>query len=160
MHNVMELARFFRALSDPTRLRILRLMAANAAEVCVCELVDSLEEPQYHISRHLKELRDSRLLTTERDGRWVYYCLRDNPEVKKLAQFVVTLPGEPFASDQSNFEARMRLREAGRCRVGIQKAHLSEAPLSEASASEAPLPAAAPSDVATKRKAAAALTGR
>lgn len=131
MTGASETAQLFKALSDATRLRIVRLMAVNAAEVCVCELVDSLSEPQYHVSRHLRELREVGLLQTEKDGRWVYYRLSEQAAVRQLAQFVAALPGEAFAADQRNFEARLSLREAGRCRVGIQKSHLSDAPAGE-----------------------------
>lgn len=126
MHDITEFVDLFKALSDPTRLRIVRLMAANAQELCVCELVDSLDEPQYHVSRHLKDLRDCGLLTTERDGRWVYYRLVQDTWAKKLAEIVAALPSEPFALDQTNFEARMGLRCEGRCRIGIQKQHLAD----------------------------------
>lgn len=116
----------FKALSDPTRLRIVRLMAANDEEVCVCELVDSLEVPQYHGSRHLKELRNARLLRARRDGRWVYYSLDlTDPVVKELAEVVRRLPADLFREDQKNFEQRMTLRVGGRCRAGIQKKHLA-----------------------------------
>jgi len=64
----------------------------------------------------------------------VYYRLNDEASVQELAQFVAALPAEPFASDQRNFKARMCLRVAGRCRVGIQKAHLSDMSVSDAPA--------------------------
>lgn len=127
MHDVTAMARFFKALSDPTRLRIVRLMAFNDEELCVCELVDSLEEAQYHISRHLRELRDAGLLAAERDGRWVYYALtRKDPVVKRFAKLVAALPEDDFAADQMNFLRRMELRVDGRCQVGIQKAELAD----------------------------------
>lgn len=128
MNNAVEMTQLFKALSDPTRLRIVRLIAANEQQICVCELVDCLEEAQYSISRHLKELRECGVLTAERDGRWMYYSLSESGPVKSLGKFVADLPAEPFADDQRNFEARMSLRECGRCRIGIQKEHLSEAP--------------------------------
>ncbi|MFX8278073.1 metalloregulator ArsR/SmtB family transcription factor, partial [Acinetobacter baumannii] len=72
-------------------------MAANDKEVCVCELVDSLEVPQYHVSRHWKELRNARLLRARRDGRWVYYSLDlTDPVVKELAEVVRRLPADLF----------------------------------------------------------------
>src|SRR5690606_32310030 len=125
---VTELSRItdaFKALSDPTRLRIVRLMAANDEEVCVCELVDSLEVPQYHVSRHLKELRNARLLRARRDGRWVYYSLDlTDPVVKELAEVVRRLPADLFREDQKNFEQRMTLRVGGR--VPRSEEHTSE----------------------------------
>ena len=58
----------FQALSDSTRLRIVRLMAVTNEEACLCELVDSLLEPQYKLSRHLKILRQAGLLDSEKEG--------------------------------------------------------------------------------------------
>ncbi len=137
MMKANETAQLFKALSDPTRLRIVRLMSVNAVEVCVCELVDSLGEAQYHVSRHLRELREAGLLYTEKEGRWVYYRLSDKEEVKQWVRFVATLPAEPFADDQKNFEVRLRLRVGGRCRIGIQNAYLADVPISFGARAEA-----------------------
>ena len=112
----------FQALADETRLRIVRLLATTAEEACLCELVDSLQEPAYKLSRHLKILRQSGLLSAQKDGRWVYHRLVTKPlYIKKLAATVCALPdpGQVFQSDLARFEERMCLREGGRCRVGI-----------------------------------------
>ncbi len=61
----------FKALADRTRLRILGLLAAG--EVCVCDLHDSLGEPQPKVSRHLAYLRRAGLVTARKDGLWVHY---------------------------------------------------------------------------------------
>lgn len=68
------LARGFKALGDPVRLRLLSLIAAcGDAEVCVCELTDAFTLTGPTISHHLKVLRDAGLITGERRGTWVYY---------------------------------------------------------------------------------------
>lgn len=124
--SLSQVTALFGALSDATRLRIVRLMAVNKAEVCVCELVDCLEEAQYHVSRHLKELRDCGLVQVQREGRWMYYSLNQrDPTARLLAETVVALPAPLFAVEQQNFEKRMKLRVAGRCCIGIQKTHLA-----------------------------------
>jgi len=118
----------FQALADPTRLRIVRLLAATNDECCLCEMVDSLLEPQYKLSRHLKVLKQSGLLTAEKEGRWVYHRLVvGRPYLSRLFAAVDVLPdmkGE-FAADLKRFRKRMRLRESGRCRVGIQTGALA-----------------------------------
>jgi ArsR family transcriptional regulator len=48
----------FRALSDPTRVRVIALLTEVPDGVCVCELVDALRLPQYQVSRHLAVKRD------------------------------------------------------------------------------------------------------
>ena len=69
-----ELARMFKALGDPVRLRILSLIASHAGgECCVCDISPAFEVSQPTISHHLKALREAGLLDCERRGTWVYY---------------------------------------------------------------------------------------
>jgi len=68
-----NLVTLFQALADPTRLRLLNLMAAG--EVCVCYLVEIFEETQPKISRHLAYLRRAGLVEARRDGKWMHYRL-------------------------------------------------------------------------------------
>ncbi len=70
---VERLARFFHALSDGTRLRIVARLLAG--EQCVCNLTDALDAGQSRLSFHLKALKDAGLVTDRRDGRWVHYSL-------------------------------------------------------------------------------------
>jgi len=65
----------FRALADATRLEILRLVAAQAGPVCVCDIVDRFELAQPTISHHLKVLREAGLLRTSKIGIWTFYEL-------------------------------------------------------------------------------------
>jgi ArsR family transcriptional regulator, arsenate/arsenite/antimonite-responsive transcriptional repressor len=63
----------FRALADPTRLRLIHLMGDE--EVCVCSFVETLKTNQPKVSRHLAYLRRAGLVTTRRDGKWIHYRL-------------------------------------------------------------------------------------
>lgn len=73
----IELARAFKALSDPTRLRLLSLIASHdGGEACVCDLTDAFELTAPTISHHLKVLREAGLIASERHGTWVYYWVR------------------------------------------------------------------------------------
>ena len=65
---------FFKALSDETRLNLLVLIH-QLNEVCVCELTSALELSQPKISRHLAILREAKLISARRKGKWVYYRL-------------------------------------------------------------------------------------
>ncbi len=71
--DVDRAARWFHALSDPTRLRILEQFAEG--EQCVCDLTDALDAGQSRLSVHLRTLKDAGLITDRRDGRWVHYAL-------------------------------------------------------------------------------------
>lgn len=113
----------FQALADRTRLRILRLLVATGEESCLCELVDSMREPQYNLSRHIKILRQVGLLSAEKEGRFVYHRLVIRPaHLKRLYAAIRVLPDPDgqFTVDLQRFRKRMQLREAGRCRIGIQ----------------------------------------
>jgi ArsR family transcriptional regulator, arsenate/arsenite/antimonite-responsive transcriptional repressor len=66
-----DLALFFAALSDPTRLRLLNLM--NGREVCVCYFVEILGQGQPKISRHLAYLRKADIVEARREGKWMHY---------------------------------------------------------------------------------------
>jgi ArsR family transcriptional regulator len=68
-----DLPGLFAALSDPTRLRLLNLIAGR--EVCVCYLVDILGQGQPKISRHLAYLRKAGVVTARREGKWMHYRL-------------------------------------------------------------------------------------
>jgi ArsR family transcriptional regulator len=68
------LARVFKALGDPTRVRLISLIAAHeGAEACVCDLTAPVGLSQPTVSHHLKQLVDAGLLTREQRGRWAFY---------------------------------------------------------------------------------------
>ncbi|MER6706225.1 ArsR/SmtB family transcription factor [Streptomyces fumanus] len=72
----VELAKVFKALGDPVRLRLLSMIASRAGgEVCVCDLTPAFALSQPTISHHLKLLRQAGLIDCERRGTWVYYWL-------------------------------------------------------------------------------------
>ncbi len=66
-----EPAFLFKTLSDPTRLRLLNLLAEG--ETCVCELTDTLRVVQPKVSRHLARLKRAGLVDARRDGKWMHY---------------------------------------------------------------------------------------
>jgi ArsR family transcriptional regulator len=70
----MELARLFKAMGDPVRLRLLSLIASHAGgEACVCDISEVFDLTGPTISHHLKVLREAGLISGERRGTWVYY---------------------------------------------------------------------------------------
>lgn len=85
---------FFKCLADETRLRSL-LLIQHESELCVCELMEALDESQPKVSRHLAQLRQCGLLLDRRDGKWVYYRL--NPE---LPNWTVNVLAETAQSNQ------------------------------------------------------------
>ena len=111
----------FKALSDLTRMRALRMILAAEQQVCVCELADALELPQYQVSKHLAILRQVGLVTDSRLGTWVYYSTPS-----EVSEFIAGLyrlvseqvAGPIFSSDAERLKARLELREEGRCVLG------------------------------------------
>jgi len=71
-----SLARLLKALADPTRLRLVSMVAAHeGGEACVCELTEPLGLTQPTISHHLKILVDAGIFTRDKRGVWAYYAL-------------------------------------------------------------------------------------
>ncbi len=71
-----QLAHTMKALADPTRLRLLSIVAASAdAEACVCDLIEPVGLSQPTVSHHLKVLADAGFLTRSKRGTWAYYAL-------------------------------------------------------------------------------------
>jgi ArsR family transcriptional regulator len=66
-------ARLFHALSDETRLEIVRLLSSG--ERCVCEMTGAMDAAQSRLSFHLKTLKEAGLVSDRRAGRWVFYSL-------------------------------------------------------------------------------------
>ncbi|MGW3033456.1 ArsR/SmtB family transcription factor [Streptomyces sp. NPDC001178] len=86
-----DLARVFKALGDPVRLRLMSMIASRGVggEVCVCELTPAFDLSQPTISHHLKLLRQAGLIDCERRGTWVYYWVLPGV-LDKLAAFLTT----------------------------------------------------------------------
>ncbi|MFE6183073.1 ArsR/SmtB family transcription factor [Streptomyces sp. NPDC056465] len=95
-HQAVELAKVFKALGDPVRLRLLSMIASQAGgEVCVCDLTPAFDLSQPTISHHLKLLRQAGLIDCERRGTWVYYWLL--PEMTdRLAGILARPADEPL----------------------------------------------------------------
>jgi len=70
--------RVMKALSDPNRVRVVKLL--QAGELCVCEITEVLGLAQSTVSKHMKILEDAGLVLKERQGTWVLYRLADGSE--------------------------------------------------------------------------------
>jgi len=95
--NTEELARIFKALSDPNRLAILQLMRERCGAGCrfsaaeegssVSEIAKEFDLALSTVSHHLKELRNAGLIVCEKRGQWVH-CAPNEDALKKIAEFV------------------------------------------------------------------------
>ena len=103
-----QLDRFFQALGDPTRLRLLNLMGTR--EICVCYFTEILDQPQPKISRHLAYLRAAGLVEARREGRWMHY--RITPPTHPGAAAILTQTLQSLHDDRPMQADLTRLNKA------------------------------------------------
>jgi ArsR family transcriptional regulator len=95
MDEIEELTEIFKALSDPTRLRLVRLLAEHEGSLCVNALAHRLGVSQSAVSQHLRVLRQARLVQGERQGYHVHYAL-DPARLETFRTSVLETLGEEF----------------------------------------------------------------
>lgn len=78
-------SKFFKALADMTRLRIIGLLIVR--EMCVCEVMVALDLTQPTASHHLRILENVGLVKDRKEGKWVFYALNDPNKTSKLLEF-------------------------------------------------------------------------
>ena len=111
-----QLVQFFKALSDETRLRIMMLLTQN--ELCVCDLMEVLGEPQSKVSRHLAYLKHSGITESKRAGVWMHYRLKDSQngiyraQIDFLKMQLSLLP--QFCEDKDKL---IELKKQGSCKA-------------------------------------------
>jgi ArsR family transcriptional regulator len=125
MADARKVAPILKALGDERRVRLLRLLLAKN-ELCVCELVDAVNLPQYEVSRNLAALRKVGLVSDRREGLWAYYFIPESahrdPFVSGLLKLIneqITGP-KVLASDLVRLEDRLALRAGNQCIVGFR----------------------------------------
>lgn len=115
--NVSGLDELFKGFADPTRIRILNVLAAG--ELCVCDIHEILELPQPLVSRHLARLRNAGLVEVERDSQFAHYRLSapDNTVHRNLVNCVRTcFKGIDGLDDERDAaEKRVKEREKNPC---------------------------------------------
>ncbi len=103
-----NLAGLFAALADPTRLRLLNLIAGR--EVCVCYFVEILRQGQPKISRHLAYLRKAGLVAARREGKWMHY--RMLPQADEATTSILTAVLASLSNDKQMQADRAKLDRA------------------------------------------------
>jgi len=108
--DIKNAARLFKALSDPTRLRILILLQADT--LCVMDIVTILGLPQPTISRHLAYLQKTSLIRGHKMGLWRFYSLNHKSLISPPLQVFLKTNFRSLKQDRKKSEA---LRRKGGC---------------------------------------------
>lgn len=106
-----------RALGEPTRFRLARVLHHAGTELCICELVDILRRPEYAVSRAARGLRAAGLVAERRRGKLVYYRSAEDALAERLSGIITDLPqdDELVRYDLDRLRWRVDIREEGRC---------------------------------------------
>ncbi len=102
----------FKALSDETRLRIMKLLLKK--ELCVCEIEAALNLPQSKVSRHLTVLRSVGLVEDRRDGTWIFYSFfkPENDFEKSIVQIIKNALSDSELVKQDEERLKKKLSQA------------------------------------------------
>ena len=95
MQKILDLLKI---LSDEIRLKIICLLAQN--ELCVCELMEALKMSQSRISNHLRVLRDTGIIHSKREGKWIFYYLAPDKMDKVVWDIICLLYTSPSPRDR------------------------------------------------------------
>lgn len=116
---MLTASRIFKALGDPTRLRIVNLLAQRGPGICVCDLVDVLQIPQSTISRQIAPLRSLGLIRARRAATWMLYALEEasGPFTSALRPCLDAAAAESaeLKTDLARFDELKRNRELASC---------------------------------------------
>ena len=114
-----DLVTIFKALSDKTRLRILKLL--EHGELCVCDIVVAFDMIQPKVSFHLSVLKQAGLLKGRKEGKWMHYRIDGSDLFKRfvIMSIVDKIPEETLRDDRKRLEEFMNIKDrvsiGGRC---------------------------------------------
>jgi len=101
---MQDLMNILKALSEETRLRILKLL--ENGELCVCDIVAALDMVQPKVSFHLNVLKEAGFLKDRKQGRWTHYSIDDRDFFRRflLVSILERIPKEALAKDRKRLE--------------------------------------------------------
>jgi len=123
-----EYLKVFNSLSDGTRLRIIWVLLKANTPMCVCEIMDSLSEPQYNISRHLRILENAGIVERKREGKWIMYFISEEKSnfLSKILEGISQINEGIFQKDYLRLKERLSLRKNGKCVIGMESKKLKK----------------------------------
>jgi ArsR family transcriptional regulator len=108
-----ELVSIFKALSDETRLRIIKLL--EQGELCVCDIVAALDLVQPKVSFHLSALKEAGLIKDRKQGKWIHYSLNEKDLFRRMLILSACerMRDGALAEDRKRLEAFLGEKEPG-----------------------------------------------
>ena len=101
---MQDLLIIFKALSEETRLRIIKLL--ERGELCVCDIVAALDMVQPKVSFHLAALKEAGFIRDRKQGRWTHYSLDDSDFFRRflLLSVIERIPAESVIAERRRLE--------------------------------------------------------
>ena len=108
-----ELVTIFKALSDETRLRIIKLL--EEGELCVCDITAALDMVQPKVSFHLSSLKEAGLIKDRKQGKWIHYSLKDADLFRRMLMVSVCekADGALIEEDRKRLARFIKSKKAG-----------------------------------------------
>ncbi len=106
-----KLVKTFKAVADPNRVRILKMLEIRS--LCVCEIREVLNLANSTVSKHLSILRDAELILDEKEGKWVNYHLNDSAS-ELYAEPILSLINEWLADDETILQDNEKVKSVDR----------------------------------------------
>ena len=104
----------FKALNDPNRIRIMKMLGER--ELCLCEVREVLGLSSSTVSKHLTILRDADLILDSKEGKWVNFQLNDKSK-QKFIRLIMTLIKNSFEDDEAIQEDTKKLHRVSRIKI-------------------------------------------
>lgn len=113
-----RISKIFKALSDESRIRILKMLENRP--LCVCEIQHVLKGSQPNVSHHLKTLYEAGLVDSKKDGLWISYRLPEKPE-SPLHAAVLTLIRKSMPADETFRKDRQVVANVNRLEITFRR---------------------------------------
>ena len=118
-----ELVTIFKARSDETRLRVIKLL--EECELCVCDITAALDMSQPKVSFHLSTLKDAGLIKDRKQGKWIHYSLNESDLFRRM--LMVSLcekaDGALIGADKKRLSRYLKTKQASmECSTGKNRA--------------------------------------
>jgi ArsR family transcriptional regulator len=112
---MQELLNIFKALSDETRLKMLKVF--QKGEICVCDLVSVLDTSQPKISFHLNVLKEAGLIKDRKQGKWVHYSINDSDMFRRFLVLSVMekIPEAAMKDNYTRLSKMINIKNKNRC---------------------------------------------